>query len=115
VARVDSQRGEDGEDALLECLDQELLVLLVQVGPRRQPNAGLGRRRRHLVEEHRLHPWQQLVQAVADVQELLRGGPAVGAGGGHTRRHLVLQAGDPHLEELVEVLGEDGQELGPLQ
>jgi hypothetical protein len=28
---------------------------------------------------------------------------------------LVLQAGHAHLEELVEVLAEDGQELGPLE
>ena len=30
-------------------------------------------------------------------------------------RDLLLQAGDPDLEELVEVLAEDGEELGPLE
>jgi len=37
-------------------------------------------------------------------------GPVADAGG-----HLVEQSGHPDLEELVEVLAEDGQELGPLE
>jgi len=32
-----------------------------------------------------------------------------------TGGHLVLQSGDTYLKELVEVLGEDGEELGPLE
>ena len=43
------------------------------------------------------------------------GRAAVGRGGAEPGGHLVLQAGHPDLEELVEVLAEDGQELGPLE
>ena len=38
-----------------------------------------------------------------------------GAARAEPGRHLVLQAGHPDLEELVEVLAEDGEELGPLE
>ena len=47
--------------------------------------------------------------------ELGGGAAAVGGGLAEAGGHLVLQAGDPDLEELVEVLAEDGQELGPLE
>ena len=47
--------------------------------------------------------------------QLLAGAQAVGRAGAHPRRHLVVEAGHPHLEELVEQVGEDGQELDPLE
>ena len=53
--------------------------------------------------------------AVADLEQLLGRRAPVGRGGGDAGRHLVLQAGHPDLEELVEVLAEDGEELGPLE
>ena len=40
---------------------------------------------------------------------------AVGDGGAEPGRELLHQSGDPHLEELVEVLAHDGEELGPLE
>ena len=39
----------------------------------------------------------------------------VGRAGAEAGRHLVLETGHPDLEELVEALGEDGQELHPLE
>ena len=62
-----------------------------------------------------LHAGQQHVEPVADLDQLLGRGAPVGAGAADAGGHLVLQAGDPHLEELVEVLAEDRQELGPLE
>ncbi len=50
-----------------------------------------------------------------DGLELLAGTQAVGRPGAEPGRHLVLEPGHPDLEELVETLGEDGEELGPLE
>ena len=47
--------------------------------------------------------------------QLLVGGPAVGRAGDLAGLDLLAQTGDPDLEELVEVAGEDGQELDPLE
>ncbi len=58
---------------------------------------------------------EELLDPLADLQELLGRGAAVEGGGADPGDHLLLQAGHPDLEELVEVLAEDGQELGPLE
>ncbi len=50
-----------------------------------------------------------------DQLELLARGATVGTAGAHPRCDLVLEPGDAHLEELVEVLAEDGEELHPLE
>ena len=50
-----------------------------------------------------------------DGGQLLAGAEPVGRAGPQSGRHLVLEAGHPDLEELVETLGEDGQELHPLE
>ena len=50
-----------------------------------------------------------------DGRQLLVGGPAVGRAGDLAGLDLLAQAGDPDLEELVEVAREDGQELDPLE
>jgi hypothetical protein len=115
VPGVDRQGGEHREDALLEELDEELLVVLVEVGPRRQLDAGVGQPGGDPLQERGLEPGQQQLEPVADLEQLLRGGQPVGAVPAHAGRHLVLEGGHPDLEELVEVLAEDGQELGPLQ
>ena len=57
----------------------------------------------------------QLLDPAPDHRQLLAGTQAVDRAGPHARRHLVLERGDPYLVELVEQLGEDGEELGPLQ
>ena len=53
--------------------------------------------------------------ALARGGELLLGGPAVGRAGGLAGLDLLAQPGDADLEELVEVVREDGQELDPLE
>ena len=57
----------------------------------------------------------ELEDARARGRELLLGGPAVGRAGDLAGLDLLAQAGDADLEELVEVAGEDGQELDPLE
>ena len=47
--------------------------------------------------------------------ELFLGGPAVGRPRDAAGLELLAQAGDPDLEELVEIAREDRQELDPLQ
>jgi len=86
-----------------------------EIGPRRQLDPRRGEGGGHLVEEADLEPGQEQLDAVADVEELPSRGAPVGAEGRHFASHLVLQRRHPDLEELVEVLAEDGEELRPLQ
>ena len=51
----------------------------------------------------------------ADRAELLAEVEAVGRGGAQTGGELLQQPRDPHLEELVEVVAQDGEELRPLE
>ncbi len=57
----------------------------------------------------------ELEDSLAGGGELLGRGVAVGRPGDGTRLDLLAQAGDADLEELVEVAGEDGRELDPLE
>ena len=59
--------------------------------------------------------FDQLGHPLADGGELVGRAHAVGRRAGDAGRHLVLEPGDAHHEELVEVLAEDGEELGPLE
>ena len=117
VARVDGQRGEHREDPLLEHLDEVLPVVVVELVPRARTGCR-PRPRAGTISSRKI--------ALLPVGELERPAPAArgaarpavrpsGRAGADAGRDLVLQAGDPHLEELVEVLAEDGQELGPLE
>ena len=57
----------------------------------------------------------ELLDPGADRAQLLDLVEAVGRRGAHAGRELLLQAGDAHLEELVEVRAEDREELRPLE
>ena len=70
---------------------------------------------RELLEEGALDSCRELFDCVADLEQLLRRGTTVGCRSRDAGGHLVLQAGDADLEELVEVLAEDREELGPLE
>ena len=103
VARVDGERREHREDALLVDLGHPLALDGVEVVPADDRDAGRGERRHQLVEVHRLLAGDELVGLLLDLGQLLGGGAPVGrrlldAGG-----DLVLQGGDADLEELVEV------------
>ena len=113
VAGVHGERREDREDLVVEPAAEGLVVLrdlvvvedLDALGG--QLLADLGPDRRVLVD--------QLADALADRVELLAGRQAVAARVEAGRLVLAPQAGDADLEELVEVRGEDGQELDALE
>jgi len=115
MAGIDGQRREDGEDALGEDLVEVAGVVLVELAPARQDDPDLGQVWRHLVEEQPLLAVHELGHPFAQLAQLLRGGTPVGAGRGQAGGQLVLEARHPHLEELVEVLAEDGEELDALE
>ena len=73
------------------------------------------RRRHDEVQEDVVLAPDQLLDPGPDHRQLLAGAQAVDRAGAHAGGHLVLQGGHPDLVELVEQLGEDGEELGPLQ
>ena len=58
---------------------------------------------------------RQLEHSLPDRGELVLGGPAVGRQRGLARLDLLAQTGDADLEELVEIAGEDREELDPLE
>ncbi len=110
---IDGERGEDREDLVEEPLPETGVMLRHVVvvedrdafGEERGADVGPdGRVFRHELED-----------AFPRGGELLGGGPAIGRHRRRPRLDLLAQAGDPDLEELVEVRGEDGQELGSLE
>ncbi len=113
MARIDRERGEDREDLVEEALAKGLVVL----GDRGVVDEldALGGQRPADVDEDRRMVGDELEHALANGGELLVGGPAVGRAGDLAGLDLLAQAGHADLEELVEVAGEDGQELDPLE
>ena len=115
VTGVDRERGEHGVDLALEHLDQVLAVLVVEGGPAGEADAGLGQARHDLVQEDVVLAPDQLLDPGPDHGQLLAGSQPVHGAVAHAGCHLVLEGGDPYLVELVEQLGENGEELHPLQ
>ena len=114
VARIDRERRQDREDLVEEALAQRVVAL----GDRRvvdELDALLGERRGGRPRRSPSGRRRARARARARRVELFLGGPAVGRAGDLARLDLLLQAGDADLEELVEVAGEDGQELDPLE
>ena len=114
VPRVHGQRGEHREDPLGEHLPDPLAVGRRQGGPVLQHDAVLGQARAYLADERPPPALQQPLDGGPDGLELVGDGEPVGRGA-DAGGQLVLEPGHPHLEELVQVLGEDGQELDPLE
>ena len=75
----------------------------------------LGRERPAHLDEDRRVVGDERQDPLAGRRQLLPGRPPVGGPGDGARLDLLAQAGDADLEELVEVAGEDGQELDPLE
>ena len=102
VARVDGQRREHGVDLALEDLDQVLTVVVVERGPAREADAGLGERGHDEVQEDVVLAPDQLLDPAPDHGQLLAraagrrpsacaprrppGPPARPPGSGRTRR-----------------------------
>src|SRR4029077_11777498 len=113
---VDRERGEHGEDVRLE-----VAVELLPVHPRQVPHPEselhtlVGKGRDDLLHQGLVVPATQLPHRRGDRPELVLRGHAVRRALHDPGRKLLLQAGDPHLEELVEIAAEDAEELEPLQ
>ena len=104
-----------GKTLRVEHLDEVLAVVVVELVPVRERDADVFERGRDLLREQLGLAGDELVDARADRAELLERVHAVGRLGADARRDLLLEAGDAHLDELVEVGREDRQELGPLE
>ena len=115
MAGVDGERREDRIDLALEDVDEVGAVVVVERGPVREADARLGQGRDDEVQEDVVLAPHQLLDPAADHRQLLARAQPVDRAGADAGGHLVLQRGDPYLVELVEQLGEDGEELRPLQ
>ncbi len=114
MAGIDRERRQDREDLVEEALPERVVVLR---DGRRSRRARCPRRRAPGGSTRRSRTWSagELEDALPGGGELLLGRPAVGRPGDLAGLDLLAQAGDADLEELVEVAGEDGQELDPLE
>jgi hypothetical protein len=114
VRRVDRQRGEHREDALLEHAVDVLAIPAVERSVVGEPKADFakalddGLERAHLTR-------REVDRATLDLGQLLLHRHAVRAQRGHTGSALFDQAADANLEELVEVAARDGEELRALE
>ncbi len=115
VGRVDRQRREHREQLGAEPVVQRCLLRRGEVGPQRDVDA-LGRERgAHVGQEAVGVRGGELAGPPADDRQLLAGAQAVGAAGAQAGALPALETGDPDHVELVEVAGEDGEELRPLE
>ena len=112
---IHREGGEDREDPLRELAAQPLAVVVVELCPGGEADPGTGQLRANRSQEDLIRSLHERTGAFGDQLELFVRSGSVGSAAPHTRGHLVLQAGDPDLEELVEGLAEDGQELRALQ
>ncbi|OPZ52057.1 MAG: hypothetical protein BWY91_02474 [bacterium ADurb.BinA028] len=113
VGRVDGQRGEHREDLLAEQPVQRRALGLVEVAPAHDADALFVQRRTDLVpEDPRVHPHEFLRRVLDPVEQLARLKPS-GRADGEAGGDAALEPGDPDHEELVEVAGEDREELRP--
>ena len=115
VRGVDRQRREDREDRVDEHLLEVGPVVVGQVVPVGEADPFVLERRHDLVGEHRCRPVDEFVDPAPDRAQLVDEVEPVGGGGAQAGLELLHETRDPHLEELVEVLAEDGEELGSLE
>lgn len=95
--------------------EETRLLLLGQLGPADQVDALLGERGGDVLVVAGGVPGHQLAGAGPDHLQHLAGLESRGGPGGDAGGDTALQTGDPDHEELVQVGGEDRQEVRPLQ
>ena len=116
MAGVDGQRGEDGEDLVAEKLARPFRIRLAQRRDIEQvdviaPRAAGGSRRSRASK----HPRPGRARLLGWPRKRLAGVRPSGPVLDGAAVDLLLDAGHADLEKLVEVRGEDGEELDPLQ
>jgi len=114
VRRVDGQRREHWEHALLEDRHQVLVVASIECRPVDELHS-VRRQLAQQVVEHGLLVDDEAIGGGADLGELRLRRQSVVRRLRDAGRDLILQRGNAHLEELVEVRRADGTELEPLE
>ncbi len=112
---VDRERHEDGEDLLRERLIDLDAVGLVEVRPVLDVDARIVELGLHEAVEAEGVPVLELESRPIDVGEDIRRRPPDVGRHGEARDDAPLEARDPHHEELVEVRGEDREEVDALE
>ena len=112
---IDRQRCEDREDAVAEPLGDQLSLVGCQIIELEQFNTDFVESRQHLGGEDLFLTCAEFENHRADVFNLFAGSAAVGTHRRDPRGDLVMEPRHPHLEELVEVAGEDRQVANPLK
>ena len=107
---IDTPRGQNREDLLVEHLRQAVPLRLTEFFPREEPDAGFGHLRQDIIHRAAIGPSGQVLGLDRDRLKLVRDGHPRGALRGRVLRILALQAGDPNHEELVQVVPDDAQE-----
>jgi hypothetical protein len=115
VHRVDGERHQHGEDLLVEEVAELDALGIGELVPADDVDALVGELWAHAVVEDRRVPLLQLVGLGADGVEGHLRRDASGGRDGEAGRDTALEAGDAHHEELVEVRGEDREEVRPLE
>src|SRR2546425_9109048 len=110
VPGVDRKRGQDREDLLTEDRVQLGQLLLADFVLAHEGDTRLGERRQDLAVVNRRLAVDQSLDPRADRLQLFQGRHAVRRGDRNRGQDLLLQTGDAHLEEVIQVLAEDGQE-----
>ena len=114
VPGIDGQRREHREDPIFELPGEVLLVAPRELVPREDLDP-LGRELAQQAVVDLGDALELTVDLVADRQQRAGGRQTIGRARAATRGDLVLQAGDAHLEELVEIATPDPQEPQTLQ
>ena len=112
---VDGQRGQHRKDQSRVDLVQVGPVDIVQGVPVGDQDPGAAQEGLDPVGEDPVLAGHELGDPLSDGGQLLARAEAVRRAGAQPCGHLVLEPGHPDLEELVQPLGEDGEEFDPLQ
>ena len=115
MGRIDGERCQDREDLLLKIVRQVGAFGIGEIRPTDDGNSVLSQSRSNRIQKHQRMPGGELSGAIFKAAKLLARSEPVG--GADSQAHLVttLEAGDPNHVELIEIGGEDRQELGPLK
>ena len=115
LARADGERRQHREDLAREHLLELGALRLGRILDAADEDPLGGERGTELVAPERRLLRRQVEDAPADLGQRLLRRAAVGRADGEPGQHLILQAGDPHHEELVEDRRDDPAELDALE
>src|SRR5262249_37636819 len=115
MSRIDCQRRQHGKELLVKQAVEKSLVLSVELVPVREPDPGCRQVWDELAREAGVAAGDELANASVDLRQPLLRRLILGATRGKTGLEPHLETPDPNLKEVVEVIAENREELGPLQ